>query len=214
LKERLKIFEVLLVLLAILLAVLWFLNPEGNYEPILVLIGLVFTFSEILRRNASTSEFTGEELAPEYANDNLISPETSQDNDNVPNPEHSVGVSIEDILAGIDPKNYTGIQITQFVNRNTGIEVVWNVKVHNIKPAFEHDPESDLYLVFSPESQEGESFPEIIVAVFDRSNEGDLAAISSGDTAVIKGTVSFSQLAGKYSLALKDSELVRFTRNA
>lgn len=127
---------------------------------------------------------------------------------------HGGCLSIEDILAGIDPKNYTGIQITQFVKRNTGIEVVWQVKVHNIKPVFEHDPESDLYLVFSPERQEDESFPEIIVAVFERCDEGDLAAISSGDTAVIKGTVSFSQLTGKYSLTLKNSELLRFTRNA
>ncbi|KZN70319.1 hypothetical protein N478_00015 [Pseudoalteromonas luteoviolacea S4060-1] len=207
LKEKVKRFEVFLVLLAILLAVLWFLNPEGNYEPILVLIGLIITFFEVLRRRAtSRGEIAVQGLAHEAQENNNL--------DNALNPIQSSGISIEDILAGIDPQNYTGIQITQFVKRNSGIEVVWQVKVHNIKPAFEHDPESDLYLVFSPESQEGESFPEVIVAVFNRCFEGDLAAISSGDKAIIKGRVSFSELAGEYSLTLKDSELVRFSKIA
>ncbi|WP_155734296.1 hypothetical protein [Pseudoalteromonas luteoviolacea] len=206
-KEKVKRFEVFLVLLAILLAVLWFLNPEGNYEPILVLIGLIITFFEVLRRRAtSRGEIAVQGLAHEAQENNNL--------DNALNPIQSSGISIEDILAGIDPQNYTGIQITQFVKRNSGIEVVWQVKVHNIKPAFEHDPESDLYLVFSPESQEGESFPEVIVAVFNRCFEGDLAAISSGDKAIIKGRVSFSELAGEYSLTLKDSELVRFSKIA
>lgn len=63
-----------LVLLAILLAALWFFNPEDNYEPVLALIGLVLTYSEVLRRRASTSEVAGKELAAEYVQDNPISP--------------------------------------------------------------------------------------------------------------------------------------------
>lgn len=216
-EAKLKVFEVILVILAIILSVLWFLNPAANYEPALALLGFVLMFSEAFRRRfMSRNESVVEEVAVNAVQADSAVSNIAQDSEpsEATHSEQISGVAIEDILAGIDSKNYTGIQITQFVKRNAGVEVVWRVKVHNIKPAFEHDPKSDLYLVFSPESQQDDSFPEIIVAVFDRCNEGDLAAISSEDIAVIRGEVSFSELAGKYSPTLKNCGLVGFYKNA
>ena len=217
LEKKFKILEVILVLLAILLSVFWFFNPAGNYEPALALIGFIFTASEIYRRKivknieSATDELVDPTWQIDFAVSNTIQ-SSKQDEDT--HSEQSTGISIEDILAGLDSKKYTGIQISQFVKRNSGVEVVWRVRVHNIKVAFEHDPNSALYLVFSPESQDDDSFPEIVVAVFDRSSEGDLAAVSSGDIAVVRGEIAFSELAGKYSLSLKNSKLVRFYKNA
>ena len=51
---KLVIFEVLLLIIGISLAIIWSQNPSDNYEPYIVALGFGLTFIEFLRRKNTT----------------------------------------------------------------------------------------------------------------------------------------------------------------
>jgi len=55
-KNTIFMIEILLIIIALILGILWFMNPAGNYEPSIVIIGLLVAIIDIVRRRKNLKE--------------------------------------------------------------------------------------------------------------------------------------------------------------
>lgn len=120
-------------------------------------------------------------------------------------------LSARDVLSTLHDKNLTDLQINQFIKRNSGISVRWEVIVDDVRPAFPSMDKSDLYLVFHPKYKLGDSFQNIIVARFTYDKEAELSSLSEGDLAIIEGELDFYHLAS-WTVSLGNAKLIKFTK--
>ena len=206
-----------------MLCILWFNNPEGNFEPILVLIGFILTFVDIKRRELSSQKLTAEadEKPIVHAPVEAVIKEKSEPIENQfptknevveSSQEDSFNLLFEDIVSALNNKEYTKLQIDQFAKRNIGRKINLNVKVECVEPIFKRD-DSELILTFTHEKASGtSSIPKFFTATFERKHEKDLAALSSGYNATISGELGFSNLFGDYKVSIKNAELISFKK--
>ncbi|MBZ2164327.1 hypothetical protein [Alteromonas stellipolaris] len=222
-QNKLLVAEIILAIIAVILCFLWFNNPEGNFEPILVFIGFILTFVDIKRRELSSQKLAAvaDEKPIVHAPVEPVVKEKSEQiekqfpikNDVVEsNQEGDFNLLFEDIVSALSTKEYTKLQIEQFAKRNTGRKINLNVKVESVEPMFKRD-NSELILTFTHEKASGtSSMPTFFTATFERKHEKDLAALSSGYNATISGELSFSNLIGDYKASIKNAELISFKK--
>lgn len=124
----------------------------------------------------------------------------------------SEALSIESVLNCLNDKNKTPLQKSIFVERNSGSKVTWRAEVKDIKKMWEHEKDGDIIIVISPIGSTL-NFKNIATATFPNSEIHSLSQAKSGDTVLIEGTLSFSELAGNWSASLSDSRFIRFEEN-
>ena len=115
---------------------------------------------------------------------------------------------IDAVLQTIESKRGTSLQKAQFVKRHTGRHVVWTAELKNIQPSFTGNPERDLVMVIAPQADK-ERFPRLATAVFPALEGDNLGALNQGDVIVIEGELSFSELAGSWSVSLDNAHFIR-----
>lgn len=217
LKDKLLVFEIVLGLVTLTLSSFWVLNPKLNLEPLLVFLGFVIAFFDIYRRknkphiNEVTANPVTSGSAIEIESENITFEKKEPEQNNVVKEIEQVNygtITLEQLLDSLNIVNFTGMQIAQFVKRTTGIKIICEVLVLNIKEGLSIDEDNSFIMVFAPIAQINELMPEIITASFDKSSETDLASISAGNAVVISADVGFIELAGNYSISLKKAKIL------
>lgn len=115
---------------------------------------------------------------------------------------------IETVLETIKSKKGTSLQKAQFVQRHSGRHVVWTVELKNIQHSYAHNPESDLIMVIAPVADK-ELYPPLATAFFPASEGSILGTLNPRDIIVIEGDLFFNELAGNWSVSMKNAKFIR-----
>jgi hypothetical protein len=121
-------------------------------------------------------------------------------------PEQALPIDV--VLQTIESESGTSLQKAQFVKRHSGRHVIWTAELKNIQPSYTRDPDSDLIMVIAPVADR-EHFPQLATAVFPAFEGDALGALDPGDVVAIEGDLSFLDLAGRWSVSLKNAHFIR-----
>ena len=107
--------EIALIFIAIVLGVLWAIDPTGNYEPFLAIIGLVLTILEMLRRKSVTAA-RADKIKSSAPSENLVLPsgETKKTTSNI---------TVKEIVETI--RSSPPFQKKEIAKQYVGINVEW-----------------------------------------------------------------------------------------
>jgi len=117
-------------------------------------------------------------------------------------------LDLDALLVDLNQEGLTKLQREQMRESLRGRKARWRVLVRDVTKL--HG--DDVLLLFISPSQESEFSPDILAATFPAHRVGSLSALRPGDSAVIEGSLGFTQWGlSQWLPELDDSELLSFS---
>lgn len=119
-----------------------------------------------------------------------------------------VGPTPQEVFQTLGNKTLTDLQRVQFIHRTDGAAVQWSGTVRDVNP----QTDNRILVVFALNYDSERLFPDIVVAIFPKSLERDLSALSPGDHVVIAGRLGYINQIDPQPI-LNDCTLITFSHN-
>ena len=111
-------------------------------------------------------------------------------------------ISIDEVFSVLEDKLLTELQKSEFRKKHKGRIVRWSGYVSSVSPRYDEG----FFVVFLPESQKKETFPDLVVSVFPQTAKTDLVDLDENDWVEIQGCLSFSDIG---TVSLDESKLIK-----
>jgi hypothetical protein len=186
---------------------LWIFQNWKKHLAILILAGLVLGIFVWPKLDLFSKLFNSQKETPK------TEVKTSGDSSNYGRAEKTISltqlqespVTIDEVFRTLKSDLLTDLQKSEFKNKHTGRVVTWTGYVSSIVPSYFNG----FLVVFRPESQMKESFPDFVVAHFPQTAKADLLDLSKMDWVEIQGKLLFTDSG---TVTLDDSKLIKWKK--